>query len=181
MRRTARITNLLKELGHDRLLLFERAFDNNPTFSGYLIAAGELLAVRAVHDFALDGVILSRLSDVDAVVCEGPEAFMDHVLRQEGGMEDAGPVPLIPVSDWRAALETVRRLGEWVILECEDDDATFVGELLEVGEGEVTLRPVGSDGIIDELPEKIPLDLITLVRFGERYIKMYQAYAELER
>ncbi len=157
-----------------------RAFAENPTWNGFPLALdGDLLLVRTLHDFDLDGFAVMRARDVTEVRNGSAERFFRRVLRGEKALEGM-TTPDVPLGSWRAVVDAVRAKHRFAIVECEHGDVSdfFLGELIEDDDVDsVAMHYVHVDGTREGAVTRVSLDDVTLVRFGERYLDLFARYA----
>lgn len=139
----------------------------------------ELVLLRSLHDFAVNGFAVLRLRDVTGVHSGDAERFFERVLRAEGALDAAGAVRPVPLGGWPAVLEAVRARYRHAIVECEraDGGEFYLGELAAVDDDEVALHFIAVTGTREVALTRVPLDEVTLVRFDERYVNLFGRYA----
>ena len=149
-------------------------------WSGFPLALDDdLVLVRSLHEFAVNGFAVLRLRDLTAVISSDTERFFERVLRAEGALDHAPAARPIPLRSWRAVLDAVRAHYRYAIIECERADGSdfFLGELGAVAGDEATLYYIQVNGTRERALTRVPLDDITLVRFDERYVNLFGRYA----
>jgi hypothetical protein len=73
-----------------------------------LVVSNNLLLMRTVLDFRIDGFSVVSLSDIHEVIETEAQAFFLHVLRSEGRLENLiQPKPIL-LRSWRTVLESVK-------------------------------------------------------------------------
>lgn len=140
----------------------------------------ELVVLHRESNFALDGYTALRTGDVTETEQMDDVPFLKKVLSGEGVYE-AVKAPAFPCPNWRALLEGIRKqFGGWAAVECENPDEPlyFVGRVQQVDDRYLVLRRV--DGLGNWLPDllTLPLDDITVVSFGDRYLEMFRKYCK---
>ncbi len=157
-----------------------RGFAGNPTWNGFPLALdGDLLLVRTLHDFDLDGFAVMRVRDLTEVRNGSAERFFRRVLHGEKSLEGL-TTPDLPLSSWRAVMAAVRAKHRFAIVECERGDGSgfFLGELVPDDDVDsVAMHYVHVDGTLEGAVTRVSLDDVTLVRFGERYLNLFGRYA----
>ena len=152
----------------------------HPTWNGFPLALGdELVLMRSLHEFAVNGFAVMRLRDITAVLATDAERFFERVLRAEGALDQTSPPRPVPLRSWRAALEAVRAHYRHAIIECERPEGSdfFLGELAGVEGDEATIHYIQVNGTREGALTRVPLDDITLLRFDERYVNLFGRYA----
>lgn len=157
-----------------------RAFAGSPTWNGFPLALdGDLLLLRTLHDFDLDGFAVMRARDVTEVRNGSAERFFRRVLRGERAL-DGLTTPDLPLSSWHAVIDAVRARHRFAIVECERFDGSdfFLGELVADDDVDsVAMHYIHVDGARESAVTRVSLDDVTLVRFGERYLNLFGRYA----
>lgn len=157
-----------------------RSMVAHPTWNGFPLALGdELVLVRSLHEFAVNGFAVLRLQDITAVLSTDAERFFERVLRAEGALDEAPAAKAVPLRSWRSVLEAVRRHYRHAIIECERAEGGdfYLGELAGVEGDEATLHYIQVSGTRERQLTRVALDDITLVRFDERYVNLFGRYA----
>jgi hypothetical protein len=155
----------------------------HPTWNGFPLALGDdLVLLRSLHEFAVNGFAVMRLGDIAEVLRTDAERFFARVLRAEGTLDRSPPARAVPLRSWRSVLEVVRAQYRFAIVECERPDGAdfFLGELAGVDDDELTLHYIQVNGTRERALTRVPLDDITLVRFDERYVNLFGRYAVSE-
>lgn len=163
---------------------FERHTTAGTTFwNGVpLRVTDELVLVATLDQFRFDGFAVFRWEEVAKIHCGDNERFFERVLRSEGQLEcfpRPGPMRL---DGWSAVLDDVRVRSRYVIIECErlKSPAFHIGELADVKPDAAFVRYVQANGVKDAKPARIPVEDITMVRWGEHYVEMYGKYCVCE-
>ncbi len=159
------------------------ALGTHPTWNGFPLALGdELVMVRSLHEFAVNGFAVLRLRDITAVLSTDAERFFERVLRAEGSLDEAPVARAVPLRSWRSVLEAARLHYRHAIIECERPEGGdfYLGELAGVDGDEATLHYIQVNGMKEKALTRVALDDITLVRFDERYVNLFGRYAHGE-
>jgi len=175
------VAALQRAIDHGDNVQLERASAENPTWNGFPLALdGDLLLVRTLDDFFLDGFAVMRVRDLVEVRDGAAERFFHKALRAEGLLDALAPAPDVPLRSWRAVFDAVRARYRFAIVECErDDDAGFyLGELVADDDRDsAALHYIQIDGTREGAVTRVPLDEVTLVRFDERYVNLFGRHA----
>lgn len=142
-------------------------------------AAPQLAVLHNDNNFRLDGYAALRPGDITAVErLDEDGSFCRRALQGEGVYAQVRPLPF-PAGDWRELIEGVRRaFGGWMAAECEagEEPLYFLGRALAVDDDYLTLEQVDADGARHAQPDSIPLDELTLVSFGDAYLRVFAKY-----
>lgn len=172
-------TDVLTPLtGH--LVQVQRAGVSAAAWNGFVVGVGETcLLLATVREFVQDGYALMRLADVTQVRRGDTEVFFELVMQREGLWPPKDPHPLdaSDLMEFDAALRGIQRAAGWAIMENEPEATFEIGRLVFVGATSVRYRWVTVDGRLLHEVEEVPLDDLTLVRFGEHYLRMFARHA----
>lgn len=152
----------------------------HPAWSAFpLRLEDDLVLVRSLQDFTVNGFAVMRLQDITQVRSTDAERFFASVLRAEGELDRAPAAKPVPLRSWRSVLEAVRLHYRHAIIECESADGLgfYLGELAGVDGDDATLRYIQVNGTRETALTRVPMDDITLVRFDERYVNLFGRYA----
>lgn len=142
----------------------------------------ELVLVATLDQFRLDGFAVFRWEEVAAVRSGDNERFFERVMRAEGLLSNFTEPEPLRLDDFGTVLADVRARAGYAIIECERlRRPTFhIGELAEVTRDAAFLRYVQANGVKDAKPTRIPVEDVTMVRWGEHYVRMYGKYCVCE-
>lgn len=163
---------------------FERVTASGHSFwNGIPLHVNEhLVYVATLDQFRFDGFAVFRWEEVSEFHCGDNERFFERVLRSEGLLERLPKPELVRLDGFASVLEDIRARSRYLIIECENSSsATFhIGELAHLQSEAAFVRYVQANGVKDAKPTRIPLDEITMVRWGENYVEMYGKYSVCE-
>lgn len=140
----------------------------------------QLLVLQKENNFTLDGYAVLRTGDITLVEQVDESAFCRRAFTGEGVYESVA-APGFPCRDWRSLLSGIKsRFGGWLLAQCEGDEdpICYVGRIVSVDERYLTLRQVDADGSWHADSVTLPLDDLTLVCFGDRYLSVFQKYCK---
>ncbi len=146
-----------------------------------VLQSRELLVLAREQEFRLDGWIAVRQKDITLVEQYDDNDFCRRVLEGEGVYAQAKAPAFRSCEDWRQLLEGIRKsLGGWVTVECEapDEMLFFVGVVSSVDGNYLMMRRVDADGHWHPDETTVPLQDITAVSFGGRYLGIYEKYCK---
>jgi len=156
----------------DRLLVrFSSALERGAV-NGYVLDIGpQFFLLALVSDgVRFNGFQCFRLSDVRKLrVPEKYALFREAVLKKRG--ERIPKSPPVVVSSIEELLLTANRAFPLVTIHREkvDGGACWIGRVIDVGKGRVTLLEIGADATWDDRLEAYRLSEITRVDFGGEY------------
>ena len=140
----------------------------------------ELLVMAREQEFRLDGWVAVRQKDITLVEQYDDNDFCRQVLAGEG-VYDAVHAPGVDCQGWQQFLEgIIRKFGGWISVECEALEETlfFVGVASQVDDRQLIMRRVDADGRWHLEDTAVPLQDITSLSFGGRYLEVYQKYCQ---
>lgn len=164
-------SRLVLALRKKLLVRFASALDRG-TVNGYVLAIGPKFFLIALvsDDIRPNGFQCYRLSDVRKLQVPDKYArFHEAVLRKRGSLFPRKP-PVI-VSSLAQLLRTANKAFPLVTIHREkvDAGACWIGRVVDLSRGRVTLLEIGPDASWDEELESYRLSEITRVDFGGDY------------
>lgn len=164
-------SRLVLALRKKLLVRFASALDRG-TVNGYVLAIGPKFFLIALvsDDIRPNGFQCYRLSDVRKLqVPDKYACFHEAVLRKRGSRFPRKP-PVI-VSSLAQLLRTANKAFPLVTIHREkvDAGACWIGRVVDLSRGRVTLLEIGPDASWDEELESYRLSEITRVDFGGDY------------
>ena len=145
-----------------------------------VLQSQELLVLAKEQEFRLDGWVALRQKDVTLVEQYDDNDFCRRVLEGEGVYAQA-KAPKGGCRNWRELLEAVRDgCRGWATVECESPEEMlfFVGVVTSVDGNYLMMRRVDADGRWHPDETTVPLEDITAVSFGGRYLQIYEKYCK---
>lgn len=142
------------------------------------LIVGERLFLGAEEDdFILDGYAIRRFRNVTKAEIKDDKCL--EIILAEGLLEQLA-TPDVDITDWKAALTSLQRIGKNVIIQKEsldEDEAEFaIGRILKVLKNQVLFRAFDADGVWEDELREIPFSEITSITFGSRYVEVFSKY-----
>jgi hypothetical protein len=99
-------------------------------------------------------------------------------MRAEGIVDKVVNKHKIDLTSWSSVFRSIKQLGLNVIIENEDpnDESFDIGPITKVSKTAVYVRYFDPLSYLDKEPSKIAFNLITIVRFDERYVNVMSKY-----
>lgn len=166
-------------LDHRQQVRLERPGMDTEHLHGIPLALGdELVLLRVVDDFRLDGYSVVRIGDVESLRSNEYERFVERVLHDRGLLADVGRVAPVPVDNWASLLAVLRESRTITIVECEaaDVEEFYIGRVCTVGVDAVEVLEFSPMAEWEEEPCRIALADITRVRFLDGYSTAFLPY-----
>jgi hypothetical protein len=165
-----RTTQLMEAMREQKLIRLSRRFEEAQV-AGYVIAVGPGLVLLALVNgsIRLDGYECFRLSDVTAVEPDPFADFVEAALKARGqSLPEKPPVSVANIEELLVSAGEAFPLVT-VHLEKTDPDVCWIGKILEVADGKVSLREIGPDAVWEPIPAAYLTQEITRVDFGGDY------------
>ena len=156
--------------------------------NGYIHGVGPaLVLVHQFHNFIPDGWTILPITAIAAVERGEREALFDRALHGEGIATAPPPFP-IALGSFATVLRSIELAASPLIVESLPDpdqlepDADpdvpdfYLGVIAALGETEVALDEVGTDGEWST-PDAIALSRIVQVQLGTNYLRTFLAHA----
>ena len=163
-------SELLKAMRDRSLVRFSRRFEDS-TVAGYVMDVGPrfFLLLLGSDRIWFDGFECFRTSDVREFGVDPHTRFVEAVLRKRG--ERKPRTPPIDLVSMEKLLLTANRHFPLVTIHCErlDPDVCYIGRVVSVERGRVSLREIQQGAIWDFTPNEYRLRDITRVNFGGDY------------
>jgi hypothetical protein len=157
-----------KRKGH--LIRLSRRFEDSKV-RGYVLDVGPkfFLLALVTDRIRFDGFECFRVRDVLNVIPDPYAAFAESALKKRGQCEPKKP--RVRVNSLEAILQSAGRLFPLVTIHREqvDPDVCWIGRVLGVSRGRVSLLEINPDATWDAKPTEYSLSEITRVNFGGDY------------
>ena len=153
-----------------------------PEYAGVPVAVeNELVVLQRQANFVLDGYCALRTGDITEVEQMDDVPFLKKVMAGEK-LYDAVKAPGFACRGWQELLEGIMaQYGGWAAVECEgnpEESLYFLGRLMKVDSRYLTMKRVDALGNWLSDPLVLPLDDVTLVSFGDRYLEIFRKYCK---
>jgi len=153
-----------------RFLRFSRRFEKS-NIRGYVLDVGpRFFILSLVSDrIRFDGFECFRVADVKNIAPDPYHEFVESALRRR---EERRPQkPRVSVKSMEDLVLSAGRAFPLVTIHREqvDPDVCWIGRVLGVGRGHVSLLEINPDATWDENPNEFKISEITRVNFGGDY------------
>lgn len=167
---SARFPQLRNALHAKRLVRFSRRFEESPV-RGYVLDIGPKFFLMALVGDRIwfDGFECFRVRDVNEIQNDPYADFAESALRKR--RQRLPKKPRVSVASIDELLLSARRAFPLVTIHREqvDPHVCWIGRILGVERGRVSLLEINPDAKWDEKPNTYRLDEITRVNFGGDY------------
>ena len=153
-----------------------------PEYAGIPVAVeNELVVLQRQSNFTLDGYCAVRTGDITEAEQMDDVPFLKKVMTAEK-LYDAVKAPDFACRGWRELLEGIMaKYAGWAAVECEgnpEESLYFLGRVTKVDSRYLTMKRVDALGNWLADPLVLPLDDVTLVSFGDRYLEIFRKYCK---
>jgi len=172
---------LLSHIKHkDFVKIYRTGTDGAANISGFIIQmSDEFLLLQNEEEFFLNGYSIIRKERFDSIRMDETELFQRKILESEGIISlQHGLKEEINLASLSTIFSDLKKKDYYVIVECEDlEESTFtIGEISNSTRESVGIRYFAPDGVIEKEPTNIEFKDITLIKFDDRYTKLYRKY-----
>lgn len=168
----------------DYVKFYRTGTDGDSNISGFILQMSEeFLLIQTEEEFRLNGYSIIRLDRFNSIQLGKTELFRKKILKKEGVLKlDYGINKKINLDSFKSIFRDLKQRDHFAIVECEDlKETTFtIGEIEKSTKKEVEIKYITSFGTIDKEPTKIKYKDITLIKFDDRYTKLYCKYLIIE-
>ena len=160
--------------------IFRTVCGQEENLSGFILGmSSHILLLQLNNEFMLDGYAVIRLDDFDSVRHSSYERTHQKIFKAEGLLSAGyGFDRPLPLTSWTALLKALKAYDLHVIVENINNDALdfWIGPIKRVSEKAVTIHNYNPDGQLDDKPTTIPLEAISVLKFGDRYSTIFRKY-----
>ncbi len=164
----------------DLVTIYRTETEEEANILGFILAMSkDFLLIQVEEEFYLNGYAIIRKDRFDSIRVSKVEKFLKKILKKAGILKkDLGLKKQPALTSWETIFSDLKKLDYYAIVECEDlPEPTFtIGEIAKVAKKSVGIRYFNPEGVIDQKPTKVKYEDITLVKFDDRYTKMYRKY-----
>ena len=139
----------------------------------------ELLFVHAFYNFKSDGYSILRIEDIYDILREKSEIFFERVINAEGVYAALNAPACINLTSWRGAIESLKSLYDYFIIECDKEDDFLIGKVTELRDWDFSFWYFDATGKWDDELDVIDYDELTTISFDDDYTKTIIKYIPL--
>ena len=160
--------------------IFRTVCGEEENLSGFIVGLSKhLLLMQLDNDFILDGFAVIRLDDFDSVRHSNYERARRKIFKAEGLLATGyGLSSPLSLTSWRTLLTALKGYDMHVVVENINQDFLdfWIGPIKSVSEKSVRIHNYDPAGQLDDKPTAIPLDTISVLKFGDRYSTILRKY-----
>lgn len=140
----------------------------------------ELILIKYVYDFILDGLMVLRSSDISEIKTDKTDLLQTQILKEEGTYSDVDFHTKCDLSSWSSAISSLAPLNRFITVEDENPDYPlfYLGEVREIGAESVSILGFSGAANWDDEASEIYYEDISSVQTGNNYANVYEKYFE---
>jgi hypothetical protein len=161
----------------------DREYNNQSAdVDGFILSfSRDFMLVQKEEEFYLNGYAIIKM-DLFEGIRRGPvEMLFERVLTSEKVLETFYGIDfLVNLTSWESIFHSLKANNIYVIAECEDmDEPTLLvlGKITTIANDFVEILGIDDEGHFYDSPTKIHYKELTLLKFKDRYIEMFQKYS----
>ncbi len=147
--------------------------------NGYVVDYSDnFVLMQETDDFEVCGYLVFPVQTIAAIRLNNNDKYYDKIMRLEGLTEKVENKHKIDLSSWATIFKSIKKLGFNVIVENENlaDESFDIGPITKITKSSVYVRYFNAKGFLNHEPTKINWDLMTIVKFDDRYINIFSKY-----
>lgn len=148
--------------------------------SGFIVGLSKhFVFLQMSDDFMLDGFAIFRLDDFDSIRHSSFERTSRKIFKGEGLLDNGfGFDKALPLTSWTDIFKTLKKYDYHVIVENINKDYLdfWIGEVKRVTDKSVSIHNYDPNGKLDDKPQSIKFDTISILKFGDRYSTTFRKY-----
>lgn len=153
--------------------------EEDELIQGVPVAVSEdFLVLQEISDFYFFGYQIVRIENISELKRDATDAFVEHIMRQEGIIDQVQLKHPIVLDDWKSIFQSLLPTGLAVTIQCDTftDSAYFIGPVKKVDEDAVWIHYFDPEGVLSDAWEDVVFDEIVRVGFDEPYANMYSKH-----
>jgi hypothetical protein len=147
--------------------------------NGYIVDFSDnFVLLQETDDFDVDGYAIFPIETIPEILYSNNDKYYDKIMNLEGIIDSIQNKHKIDLTSWVTVMQSIKKLGFNVIVENEDpdDDSFDIGPITKISKSSVYVRYFNPQGFLDEKATKINWNLITVVKFDDRYTNIFSKY-----
>ena len=170
---------LSKSIKHKQHLSFFRKFTRSRVHGFVLDFNDNFVLIQQIDDFKLDGFAILPLRTIKKVRYSELEKNFEYIMEEELLLNDFGINYSIDLTNWQTIFNSIEHNEKFAIIECEQAwiNRFLLGKLTKAKKKKIEILYLEAKGIFEEYVTEQKYKEITIVRFDEIYINLFQKYA----
>ncbi len=140
----------------------------------------ELILIKYVYDFLLDGLMVLRQSDISEIKSDKTDFLQTQILKDEGIYSKIDFHAKCDLSNWNSVFSTLGSSHRLITIEDENPEYPlfYLGEIREIGAESVSILGFSGAANWDDEVSEIYYEDISCVQLGNNYANVYERYFE---
>ena len=147
--------------------------------NGFIVDYSEnYVLLQQMNDFEVDGFEIFPIKSISKILYNDNDKYFEKILHLEGIINEIENKHKIDLLSWKTILASIKKIGHNVIIENEnpEDESFDIGPIIKLTKSSVYIRYFNAKGILDKELTKIDWNLITIVKFDTKYLKIFSRY-----
>ena len=160
-------------------LSFFRKFTSTRLHGYVLDFTDDFILIHQTDDFKLDGFAVIPLKTIKKVRYSDYEEMYEYIMNEESLLSELGINYTIDLTNWQTIFKSIEGNEKFVIIECEQVwiKRFLLGKLSKAKRKKVEMLYLEANGVFEEYATEQKYKEITIARFDEVYINLFQKYA----
>lgn len=164
------------------LVKIERSKIDPNTKSGIILAySNDLILVKYVYDFVVDGYQVVDIKDITSIKYGISDRYRNKIMKSDGDLKGIKKPTDIVLSDWHTTLESLQTKYPILIVEHEGPpkERFFIGKVVEFKNKHFTFRHFDATGKWLKNNKTMQYSDITTIQFDNIYINKFKRHIAL--
>ena len=169
---------LSKSIKLKQHLSFFRKFTRS-RIHGYVLDFNDnFVLIHQTDDFELDGFAILPIKTIKKVRYSEFEEMYEYIMQKEKLLNNLGINFSIDLTNWQTIFNSIEHSEKFAIIECEQAwiNRFLLGKLTKAKKKKIEILFLEANGIFEEYVTEQKYKEITIVRFDEIYISLFQKY-----
>jgi hypothetical protein len=169
---------LTKSIELKQHLSFFRKFTSTRIHGYVLDFTDDLILIHQTSDLRLDGFAVLPFKTIKKIRHSDYEEMYKYIMDEEQLLNDLGIPYTIDITNWQTVFKSIENNNKFVIIECEQVwiKRFLLGKLSKVKKKKVEMLYLEANGVFEEYATEQKYKDISIVRFDEVYINLFQKY-----
>jgi hypothetical protein len=170
---------LTKSIELKQNLSFFRKFTSTRIHGYVLDFTDDFILIHQTDDFKLEGFAVIPLKTIKKVRYSDYEEMYEYIMNEEHFLNDLGIPYTIDLTNWQTVFKSIENNNKFVIIECEQVwiKRFLLGKLSKIKKKNVEMLYLEANGVFEEYATEQKYKEISIVRFDEVYINLFQKHA----
>ena len=140
----------------------------------------ELVLIKYVYDFVIDGFMVLRQSDISDIKSDKTDLLQTQLLKDEGIYAGVDFCIECDLTCWNKVFSTIGSFSRFITIEDENPEYPlfYLGEILKIGVESVSILGFNGTANWDDDISEIYYENISCVQIGNNYANIYERYFE---